>query len=139
MDSKKYNIKEPIFKFYVLNYNHNAKKVDTFNIFNNLRVYRRTMEEVKKYYEQKDKYEYIRHGLNHTDKFYGFMAFVERLDKIILCEEWSRREYEISVADAFEDDLSKFEKWDCYQQAHPNMKLIAREVIRSYKKDVLGE
>lgn len=139
MDNKKYNIEEPIFKFYVLNYDHNTKKIDAFNIFNNLRVYRRTMEEVKKYCEQKDKYEYIRYELNHTDKFYGFIAFVECLDKIIQCEEWSRREYEISVADAFENDLSKFEKLDCYQQAHPNMELIAREVIRSYKKKLLGE
>ena len=139
MDSKKYNIEEPIFKFYVLNYDHNTKKIDAFNIFNNLRVYKRTMEEVKKYCEQKDKYEYIRHGLNYTYTFYGFIAFVECLDKIIQCEEWSRREYEISVADAFENDLSKFEKLDCYQQAHPNMKLIAREVIRSYKKNLLGE
>ena len=127
--------KEPIFKFYVLNYDHNAKKVDAFNIFDNLKVYRRTIEEVERYCKQKDEYKYVRHGLNHTDTFCGFEAFTECLDKIILCEEWSRREYEISVADAFENDLSKFEKWDCYQQAHPNMELIAREVIRSYKEN----
>lgn len=139
MISVKYNIKEPIFKFYVLNYDHNAKKVAAFNIFNNLKVYRRTMEELARYCRQEDEYKYVRVGLNHMDVLYGFEAFVECLDKIILCEEWSRREYEISVADAFENDLSKFKKWDCYQQAHPNMELIAREVIRSYEEYILGE
>lgn len=134
MISVKYNIKEPIFKFYVLHYDHIAKKVDAYNIFNNLKVYRRTMEEVERYCRLEDEYKYVRHGLNHTDVLYGFEAFVKNLDGIIQCEEWSRREYEISVADAFENDLSKFEKWDCYQQAHPNMEIIAREVIKNYKE-----
>ena len=139
MISVKYNIEAPIFKFYVLNYDHNAEKIIKFNIFNNLIVYRRTMEELAKYCRQEDEYKCVRVELNHMDVLYGFEAFVENLDGIIKCQEWSRREYEISVADAFENDLSKFEKWDCYQQAHPNMELIAHEVIRIYKEYILGK
>ena len=54
------------------------------------------------------------------------------LSRIIQYQEWSRREYEIFVGDAFETDVKKLEKWDCWYQAAPNIKVIAREVIRSY-------
>ena len=40
----------------------------------------------------------------------------------------------MSVGDAFEKDCKKLEKWDCYGQAKPNMKMIAREVIWQYKQ-----
>ena len=56
------------------------------------------------------------------------------MDSIIRCEEWSRRQYEISVSDAFETDIDNLEKWDCYMQAKPNLEIIAREVIRAYKQ-----
>jgi hypothetical protein len=51
-------------------------------------------------------------------------------------QEWSRVEYEISVGDAFEDDLDNFEKWDCYQQCVPNIPMITREVIWQYKQQI---
>ena len=31
-------------------------------------------------------------------------------------------------------DCEKLEKWDCYGQAKPNMKMITYEVIRQYKE-----
>lgn len=61
------------------------------------------------------------------------------MDSIIRCEEWSRRQYEISVSDAFETDIDNFEKWDCYMQAKPNMVIIAHEVIRQYKEQLKKE
>lgn len=112
----KHELKEyPKFEFYVLNYNFNNKKVEMFNIFNNVRVYDRTLELCKKWY--KDMY---------------FDKFVKELDNIIKYEEWGRREYEISVGDAFETDLDKLEKWDCYKQAHANIEMIAYSVLRKY-------
>ena len=70
---------------------------------------------------------------------YGFDALVREIDGIIKWCEWSKREYEISVGDAFETDCEKLEKWDCYGQAKPNMKMIAYEVIRQYKEQKKGE
>ena len=112
----KYKLKEyPKFEFYVLNYDINGKKVEMFNIFNNVHVYDRTLELCKKWY--KDMY---------------FDKFVKELDNIIKYEEWGRREYEISVGDAFEEDINKLEKWDCYKQAHANIETIAYSVLRKY-------
>ena len=69
-----------------------------------------------------------------VETIYGFDAFVREMDSIIRCEELSRRQYEISVSDAFETDIDNLEKWDCYMQAKPNMVIIAHEVIRQYKE-----
>lgn len=59
---------------------------------------------------------------------------VEEIDRTIAWQERGRREYECSVGDAFETDYEKLEKWDCYGQAKPNMKMITYEVIRQYKE-----
>ena len=65
---------------------------------------------------------------------YGFEALVKEIDSIIAWQERGRREYEVSIGDAFETDCEKLEKWDCYGQAKPNMKMITYEVIRQYKE-----
>ena len=93
---------------------------------------------------------------------YGFDALVKEIDSIIAWQERGRREYEVSVGDAFiteirdivrevergnltndnlydelkktEQHNAKLEKWDCYEQAKPNMKMITYEVIRQYKE-----
>ena len=49
-------------------------------------------------------------------------------------QEWSRCEYEISVGDAFEEDVNKLEKWDCYKQAEPNMEVITDMCIKRVKE-----
>lgn len=107
-------------KFYVLNYDFNGKKVEMFNIFNNCHVYSSTIKLCKK----------RKRGAITWDKF------VEELDRIIKWQEWSRREYEISVGDAFETDLDKYEKWDCYQQAHANIEVIAMYVYKTFLKEI---
>lgn len=124
----------PKFEFYVLNYDSNAKKVINYNIFNNCIVYKETLEEVEKYCKNPNKYCYSDNISRDDSYVYGFKAFYLALSRIIKYEEWSRREYEIFVGDAFEDDIKKIEKWDCWYQAAPNIKLIAREVIRSYEE-----
>ena len=117
------------FKYYVLNYNHNTKEIENFNIFDNYYVQTRTEKEVKKYLSAPSKYKYE----TYNKIFFGFEAFCEKLDSIIMCEEWSRYEYEISVGRPFESNSEILEKWDCYRQCKPNIEMIAREVIFQYK------
>ena len=127
------------FEFYVLNYDTNKKKVINYNIFNNINVQEYTEKEVGKYLRSPKKYKHI---VQHKNDFlgreeiaiYGFDALVEEIDRTIAWQEYGRREYECSVGDAFETDCEKLEKWDCYRQAKPNMKMITYEVIRQYKE-----
>lgn len=126
------------FEFYVLNYDCNRKKVINFNIFNNIRVQEWTEKAVRKYLRSPKKFSYIPFG-EGVETIYGFDALVREIDSIIRCEEWSRRQYEISVSDAFETDINNLEKWDCYMQAKPNMTIIANEVIRQYKEQLKKE
>lgn len=129
------------FEFYVLNYDFNKRKVVNYNIFNNIRVQEWTEKEVRKYLRAPKKYKHI---VQYENKFlgreeiaiYGFDALVEEIDSIIKWCEWSKREYEISVGDAFETDINKLEKWDTYSQAHPNAEIIAYTVIRQYKEQL---
>ena len=121
------------FEFYVLNYDFNKKKVVNYNIFNNIRVQEWTERAVKKYLRAPKKFSYTPFGKD-VETIYGFDAFVKELDRTIAWQERGRREYEISVGDLFETDCNKLEKWDCYEQAHMNMEMIAHEVIRQYKQ-----
>ena len=120
------------FEYYVLNYDCNAKKIVPFNIFRNIHVQEWTEKAVRKYLRSPKNFTYK--SFDGKEILHGFDAFVKELDGIIKSEEWSRREYEVSVGDAFETDCEKLEKWDCYGQAHMNMEMIAREVIWQYKE-----
>lgn len=120
------------FEFYVLNYDCNKKKVINYNIFNNIRVQEWTEKAVRKYLREPNKFKY--ESFFNKEVIYGFDALVREIDGIIKWGEWSKREYEISVGDAFETHCDKLEKWDCYGQAKPNMKMITYEVIRQYKE-----
>ena len=120
------------FKYYVLNYNINKGRVEPYNIFNNIRVQEYTEKTVKKYLRSPKKFTYK--SFDGKEEIYGFDALVKELDSIVKCEEWSRREYEISVGDLFEINSEKLEKWDCYGQVHMNIEMIAREVIWQYKQ-----
>lgn len=99
--------------FYVLNYDFNKKKVVLFNIFDNIHVYEATLQLVDDY----------------NDNKYSFEEFVNELIKIVQWQEWGRREYEISVGDAFETNLEKFEKWDCFEQFKPNAEMFAHYLL----------
>lgn len=126
------------FEFYVLNYDTNRKKVINYNIFNNINVQEWTEKAVRKYMRAPKKFIY--EPFNKSEEtLYGFDAFVKELDRTIAWQERGRRQYEVSVADAFESDVNKLEKWDCYMQAKPNMAMIAHEVIRQYKEQLKKE
>lgn len=122
------------FEFYVLNYDCNRKKVINYNIFNNIRVQEWTEKAVKKYLRSSKKFKY--ESFFNKEVVYGFDALVREIESAIHNQQWSRREYEISVADAFETDIDKLEKWDVYQQAKPNMVIITHEVLRQYKEQL---
>ena len=129
------------FEYYVLNYDTNKKKVINYNIFNNINVQECTEKAVRKYLRAPKKFKHI---VQYENKFlgreeiaiYGFDALVEEIDRTIAWQERGRREYECSVGDAFTTDCNKLEKIDCYYQSKPNMKIIAREVIFQYKKQL---
>lgn len=124
------------FEFYVLNYDFNGKRVENFNIFNNISLNNAVEKEVRKYLRSPKKYHCQKYNFNTKEYYYiySFDGLCEEIKSLIRWQEWSRREYEISVGDAFEDDLNKFEKWDCYKQCEPNMAIITREVIWQYKQ-----
>lgn len=105
---------KPNFEYYVLKYDFNAKKVILFNIFRNVHVYNKAVELTEDYINGETSYN----------------NYVDELRTIIKREEWGRREYEISVGDAFETDCSKLEKWDCYRQCEENIELIADMCIK---------
>ena len=119
------------FEYYVLNYNPNAKKIEPFNIFRNCYVQEYIEKAIKKYLRSPKNYKYERYG---EDTLYGFEGLCKEIERIIQWQEWSRREYEISVGDAFEKDCDYLEKWDCYMQAKSNIPMIARECIYQYKE-----
>ncbi len=126
------------FEFYVLNYNFNRRKIEMFNIFNNILVQEWAEKAVRKYLRAPKKFKYESFHKD-VEPIYGFDALVREIDGIICWQEWGRCEYEIGVGYAFEDDIKKFEKWDCYQQAKPNMVTITHEVIRQYKEQLKKE
>lgn len=123
------------FEYYVLNYDCNKNKVIPFNIFRNINVQEWTEKAVRKYLRSPKNYKLERNYRNE-EPVYGFDALVKEIDSIIAWQERGRREYEISVSDAFTTDCDKLEKWDCYMQAKSNMEMITREVIRQYKEQL---
>lgn len=124
------------FEYYVLNDDFNKRKVEPFNIFRNIYVNSETAKAVRKYLRAPSKFKFERWG--HDEVYYGFEAFVKELDRIIMCEEWSRCEYEIVVNGLFSDE-DRAQKIDCYAQCKPNMEMIAREVIWQYKNFIKEE
>ena len=126
------------FEYYVLNYDSNGHKVEMFNIFRNIHLQEETEKEVRKYLRSPSKYYYQKYDFNTKEYYhiYGFDGLCETIKFLIMWQEWARREYEISVGDAFEKDLNNFEKWDCYQQCLPNIPMITREVIWQYKQQL---
>lgn len=126
-NAKKKGIK---FEFYVLNYDFNNHKVINFNIFQNWVLNDRVVEAVREYVS--DPVTYF-HDTGEKG-LYGFEALCEELRRAIMWQEWSRREYEIFVGDAFCADLDRYEKWDCYDQCLPNIPIIARECIYQFQQ-----
>ena len=120
------------FEYYVLNYDCNAKKIVPFNIFRNILVQEWTEKAVKKFIRSPKNYVYK--SFDGKDEIYGFDALVKEIDHIIKWQEWSRCGYEMGVCYKFETDCKNIKHMDCYEQAHMNIEMITREVIRQYKE-----
>lgn len=153
-----------MFKWYVLNYNINQKKIEQWNIFENINVSKNCLEAVKEYIKHPSEYVYHDYDNNETKGFDGLCA---KFQSILRCELWARREYEISVGDAFIPDVKDFasmintyisegktlqdlsndinvkankkyynlEKYDVYKQCEQNIPAIVRECIFQYKQN----
>lgn len=108
-------MKQLKFEWYVLNERFNRNHViEPYNIFNNIHVNEETNKLCVRY---------------KRDKM-SFEDFTEELRRIIAWQEWGRCEYEIEVKSLFEDE--KWQKVDCYEQALPNIKIIAKYVLEEY-------
>jgi len=129
------------FEWYVLNEDHHgtskaSTNIKPWNIFNNIRV----LEETNKL------------CVEYKKKKMTFEEFTEELRKIIMWQECGRCEYEICVSNwpptwrnkegkviavyagkEHEpiDDVD-MDKVDCYSQALPNIKIIAKYLLEEY-------
>ena len=131
--NKKRNLGDNLqFEYYVLNYDTNKKKVIPYNIFRNINVQECTEKAVRKYLRSPKNYTY--QSFDGKEETYGFDALVKEIDSIICWQEWSRCGYEMGVCYKFETDCKNIMHMDCYEQAHMNIEVIAREVVRQYKE-----
>ena len=101
-------------EWYVLNYDVNRRKIYNFNIFNHW-----------KFCEGVDRL------LTEFNTDGDFNKFCKGLDSELKYYFMYRREYEISVGDAFEENLDRYEKYDVYSQLHPNLTALAYYVIHN--------
>ena len=101
-------------KWCVLNYDFNSKKIVSYNIFNNSR---------------------FNDGLKKLKGEYNPETFVEDLRQLCVYCFWSKREYEISVGDLFEEDPSAYEKIDVYDQILPNIEVLADYIRENWDND----
>lgn len=97
-------------QWFVLNYDFNSKKVVDYNIFNNIKFSRGVNELVEEY----------------DGDFNEFKLNLKSLAKYCF---WSKREYEISVGDLWEQDMEKYEKIDVYRQLSKNIDVLARYIL----------
>ena len=103
-------------KWYVLNYDWNRKKVYSFNIFDSCRFS-----------------QYVNELL---DNFVTMDKFVEDLTREVKYCFWSKREYEISVGDAFDTNFDNYEKIDVSQQVLPNIDALAKYIIDKHNEQI---
>ena len=69
------------FKYYVLNYDINKRKVEPFNIFNNCWVQKQIEKEIRKYLRSPKNYAYK--SFDGKEEIYGFDTLVKKIDHII--------------------------------------------------------
>lgn len=97
--------------WYVLIYDFNNKKIISYDIFKNSQ---------------------FSEGLENIDFTQSYNDILTDIDRLAKYCFWSKREYEISVGDAFEEDINKFEKIDVYRQLEPQMRLLTDYILIYY-------
>lgn len=103
-------------KYYVLNYDVNNRRVCRFNVFRNSRVFEDVLIQLKLYQEYRD-----------------FDKLLKNVIDSVKWQEWSRREYEISVGDAFTRNLDSLEKWDAFAQFEDNAEFFLRGFLSKFE------
>jgi hypothetical protein len=97
-------------KFNVLYFDFNAKELKPYNV-----ITEDLIEEFKK----------------KTKSLTSTKDKKKVLDDYFLYYYWSRREYELFIGDAFEEDISKYKKVDIYAQIQMNFDVIYNLVIKA--------
>lgn len=97
-------------EFNVLYFDFNAKELKPYNI-----ITKSLLEE----FEKKTK------TLTSTEEKKKI------LDDYFLYRYWSKREYELFIGDAFEEDISKYKKVDIYTQIQMNFDVIYNLVVKA--------
>lgn len=123
----------PNFEFYTVVWGTwNSYAPTMYNIFNNVKLYKAVLREVKRYVRSPKKYTF-KPFYPDQEALVGFEALCQCIDRLIAWEESSRFEYEIMV-NGLLDDPKTATKIDCYYQAHPNTAVIARDCVYKYKE-----
>lgn len=121
---RRFDMEYPDYEFYVVNQKMNmpvdGDYVERFNIFDNCRVSEWVFKACKKHLRNKKKFTYD--------------ELKEEIREVIMWQEWSRYEYECSVAPAFPKDEKEFKKIDCYWQAEPNIEVITDMCLKRTKE-----
>lgn len=104
-------------EFYALNYDFNKKCLYNMNIFNNITFKESIDDAIKDYYTD---------GLSFED-------FKQIVQNCLRYAFWSKREYELFIGDAFDKDLSNYEKIDVYSQVLPNLNILTNYILNNYK------
>ena len=100
--------------WYVFNYDWNTNEVIIYDVCHILR-FDHCKKELLAVIKNRDKFE-------------------ERLKQLCKYYFWSRREYEISIGDAFETDCSRLEKFDIWDQLELNWTQFVNYIFNNYKK-----
>ncbi len=115
--------KKPIFEFYVLKYDINTRKIVPFNIFDNRYVYDEILNAINKFYET---------NLNEINEKPALLVLIHSIKNAFRLEYLYRRQYEISLGDAFEVDCKNLQKFDVYQQIEMNFGTILKLIAYQY-------
>lgn len=99
-----------VMKYSVLKYDFNTGKVEEYNIFNNLK-FAEGIDCLKGDFEG------------------SYDEFVREVDDLCKRCFWSKREYELSVGDAFETDIANLEKVDAYAQLAGNIHALCTYLL----------
>lgn len=107
-----------VMKYYVLRYDFNTRKVEEYNIFGNLRF--------------AEGIDWLKENFEGT-----YDEFVSEVDDLCRRCFWSKREFELSVGDAFETDVANLEKVDAYAQLAGNIHVICAYLLCNYEFNLI--
>ena len=99
-------------KYYAMYYDFNAREIRKTNVIHEDTL-KRLQDMVKK------------------GKIKDRLQFRQCLRSEFMYRYWCKREWEISVGDLYEEDLSKYKKIDVYDQLETNLDVITDYIIRN--------